>query len=374
MACIAKRRGRYVIDFYDTYGKRRWKTLPKGTTKKKANEALREIEDQLRKGIYIPDKKIPIFKEVANDWLDFKKSNVRKSTWEMYQGHIKHHFNDISKIRVNRITIASVEKFITTRQTQNMNLTSLRKIITTLNQVMNYAVRHKYIEHNPVKDAERPKDKGKIKKSNVRVLTPIEINDILNTVKDQKYRTLFKLAIMSGARQGELLGLKWSDIDWSTNQIHIQRTYNKGRWYRPKSKTSDRKIDLGPTMINGLKKWRLACPPSDQELVFPNLAGKPMCQSHMLSRHFRPALKTAGLEGIRFHDLRHTYASLLIDQGENIKYIQTQLGHSSPTLTLDVYAHLMKPVNQEAARRLEKAVFENNGSKTVGETNQGATY
>jgi hypothetical protein len=80
MACIAKRRGRYVIDFYDTYGKRRWKTLPKGTTKKRAHEALRNIEDQLRRGIYIPDKKIPTFKEVAEDWLDFKKFNVRAST------------------------------------------------------------------------------------------------------------------------------------------------------------------------------------------------------------------------------------------------------------------------------------------------------
>ena len=98
-----------------------------------------------------------------------------------------------------------------------------------------------------------------------------------------------------------------------------------------------------------------------------------MYQSHMLSRHFRPALKAAGLEGIRFHDLRHTHASLLIDQGENIKYIQAQLGHSSPTLTLEVYAHLIKPINQEAARKLERTVFENNGSKTVAETNQGIT-
>jgi hypothetical protein len=72
MACIAKRRGRYVIDFYDTYGKRRWKTLAKGTTKKKAREALRDIEDQLRRGIYIPDKKIPNFKEIAKDWLEYK--------------------------------------------------------------------------------------------------------------------------------------------------------------------------------------------------------------------------------------------------------------------------------------------------------------
>jgi integrase len=82
-----------------------------------------------------------------------------------------------------------------------------------------------------------------------------------------------------------------------------------------------------------------------------------MCDSDVLRKHFRPALKAADLPRIRFHDLRHTYASLLIEQGENIKYIQTQLGHSSPSVTLDVYAHLLKPSNQQAARRLEETIF-----------------
>jgi len=85
MACIAKRRNRWVIDFYDNQGKRRWQTLPKGATKAKAKEAMRENEDQLSKGIYLPDKKIPIFSEVANDWLEYKKPNLRESTWSVYE-------------------------------------------------------------------------------------------------------------------------------------------------------------------------------------------------------------------------------------------------------------------------------------------------
>jgi len=82
-----------------------------------------------------------------------------------------------------------------------------------------------------------------------------------------------------------------------------------------------------------------------------------MNYNNMVNRYFRPALKAAGVEHIRFHDLRHTYASLLIEQGENIKYIQTQLGHSTPTVTLNVYAHLMKPTNQAAARELEQMIL-----------------
>jgi len=100
MACIAKRRGRYVIDFYDTYGKRRWKTLAKGTTKKKAKEALRDIEDQLRRGIYIPDKKIPNFKEITKDWIDYKKPNLRYSTWSVYEGHTRNHFDEFNPIQL----------------------------------------------------------------------------------------------------------------------------------------------------------------------------------------------------------------------------------------------------------------------------------
>ena len=100
-------------------------------------------------------------------------------------------------------------------------------------------------------------------------------------------------------------------------------------------------------------------------MIFPNEAGQPINHNNLVNRYFEPTLKKAGLPKIRFHDLRHTFASLLIEQGENIKYIQTQLGHSSPTVTWNVYAHLMKAVNQEAPSRLENTIFKSNGSKTV---------
>lgn len=122
-----------------------------------------------------------------------------------------------------------------------------------------------------------------------------------------------------------------------------------------------------------MKKWRLACPPSELNLVFPNGAGGPINHNNMVNRHFEPALKKAGIKRIRFHDLRHTFASLLIDQGENIKYIQTQLGHSSPSVTLNVYAHLIKPHDQSVAKRLETTIFETSGSKTVATDKNGAT-
>ena len=232
---------------------------------------------------------------------------------------------------------------------------------------MKYAVRHRYIAYNPFVDVERPRRDQTLEaqESKIRVLTPNEIKPLLDAEENPKYRTLFMLAIMSGARQGELLGLKWSDVDWENCQINIQRTFNNQRWYKPKTKASHRKIDLGPVMMRELKKWRLACPPNALDLIFATNDGGPMCRSTMIRHFFNPALKKAGLSKIRFHDLRHTYASLLIDQGENIKYIQSQLGHSSPTMTLDIYAHLMKPTNQKAVVQLEKTALGSAGHNLV---------
>jgi integrase len=357
MACITKRRGRYVIDFYDNQGKRKRQTLKKGTTKKKAMEKLREIEDQLAKGVYIPDSKVPLFSKVAEDWLEHKKPNLRGSTWACYEGHTRNHFNDLDNLKINRISIARIEKWIADRQKEGMHILTLRKILVTLGQIMAYALRHRYINFNPLSDAERPKDQGQVKEQGIRILSPDEINAFLDAISDQKYKTLFRLAIFSGARQGELLGLKWSDIDWMNNQIHIQRTFNNQAWYDVKTRTSDRKIDLGPAMMKELKKWKLACPATKLDLIFPNKSGQPIDHNNLTKRHFKDALEGAKLPKMRFHDLRHTYASLLIEQGENIKYIQAQLGHSSPTVTLNVYAHLMKSTNQEAAIRLENSVL-----------------
>jgi len=172
-------------------------------------------------------------------------------------------------------------------------------------------------------------------------------------------------------REGEILGLKWDDIDWIAGQIHVRRTFNHGRFYEPKSKTSRRKIDLAPQLISQLKKWQLACPHNKLDLVFPNGDGRPIDANNLVKREFLPALQKAEIPRIRFHDLRHTYASFLIDQEENPKYIQAQMGHSSINVTYDIYGHLMKDTNEKAASKLGNAIFEADGSKMVANPKKG---
>jgi integrase len=311
MACISKRRDRWVLDFYDQHGEGQRLSLPEGTTKGQAKEALREIEAAVIKRIYLPSKKKPLFSEVAQNWLEYKRSRLRETTWEVYEGHVRNHFQELDSLKINRITIATVEKFITDRHAQVMNIGTLRKILVSLGQILSYAVRHKYIDHNPLREAERPRGQAQLQEDNeicqdLRILTPAQINAFFAQVDEPKYRTLFMLAVFSGARQGELLGLSWGDMDWDSCQLAIQRTFNNGRLFTPKTHTSKRKIDLGPTIMKELKKWRIACPKNDLDLVFPNEAGNHIDNKNMLRRNFRPALKAADCPSIRFHDLRHT--------------------------------------------------------------------
>jgi integrase len=163
-----------------------------------------------------------------------------------------------------------------------MNIGTLRKILVTLGQILSFAVRRRYLDYNPLRDAERPRkqehcrEEGNPGKDPIRFLNPSQVKDFLDQVKDSKYLTLFMMAIFTGARQGELLGLKWVDVDWQASQIHIQRTFNNGRFFVTKTKASNRRVDLGPTMLIELKKWRLISPKNEYDLVFPNEAGKPM--------------------------------------------------------------------------------------------------
>lgn len=357
MGKVAKRRGRYVLDYYDHLGRRRRKSMPAGTKKAEAEEELRSIQDRLAKGYYRPDREIPRFEDLAAVWSEFKKNNVRRSTWDTYDGHVRNHFEDINPMKVNRVTVAVVERFIAGKLRQKVSPATLKKILITFNQIMQYAVRHRYIDHNPVRDAERPRAQASAQKAAMHVLDRAQVAALVNAVENPKYKVMFALAVLSGLRQGELIGLRWPDVKWESSQIHIQRSYNHNAWNPPKSESSNRLVDIGPGAAAMLWEWSTVCPKSDLSLIFPSKSGKPLHYSNVVRRFFQPALKKAGLPRIRFHDLRHTYASLLIDQGENIKYIQNQMGHSKPDVTLNVYAHLLTPSNPESAAKLEDSIF-----------------
>ena len=190
-----------------------------------------------------------------------------------------------------------------------------------------------------------------------------DLPDCESEVAAEHSYPLYFLAIHTGMRQSELIGLKWEDIDWKLSTIQVKRQVRhfKGGSYsfmEPKSKSGVRTIMLGKQalellknhkreqqiMINSSKDWIAL------DLVFPSNAGTPITASN-IRRAFRRLLKASGLPKIRFHDLRHTAASLMLNHGIPVLIVSKRLGHSKPSITIDVYGHLI-PSRQEAAAQL----------------------
>jgi len=376
MACVKKRRGKWVIDFYDQFGKRHWETA--GTNKKEAEELLAQRLIEVGKETFRTENRDKIFPEVAKEWFDnVIVPSKRPSTVSQYRGHLDHHLIPyFGSVKLGRIDVKMVESYMA-NQLKNSAIAkvTINKTVVTLGAILRYAVRHRYIDFNPVSNVEKYRNGSEEYQEDRHYLTPHEIRDLLNTAPE-KYRVLFMTAVMTGIREGELFGLKWEDVDLVVRQIYVKRTFSKGRFYSPKTRSSIRKIDMAPELISELRKWKLQCPKGDLDLVFPNGAGKPENHGNMLRRGFYPTLRKAGIRKIRFHDLRHTYASLLIRQNEHPKYIQSQMGHSSIKVTMDIYGHLMEATNHEAANKIGATIFGNavdNGSKMVAEHKKGVS-
>jgi len=242
-----------------------------------------------------------------------------------------------------------------------------------LKGILKHAKKWGYLTVNPAEDIEHVR----VEKKEMAFLKPDEIVKLLYA-SPEPYRTLFLTAVLTGMRRGELLGLQWSDIDWYHNVIRVQRslywmrTYEVGtstdgkqeplwRFSSPKSTYSIRTIAMSPVLKAALERHRLRATKNSHDLVFYNSKGGPLEGPRMVSRYFLPALKRAGLPRIRFHDLRHTYTTLLIAQGENVKLIQSQLGHASIQTTMDRYGHLLPEPQREIGQRLDVTVFGSDG-------------
>lgn len=177
------------------------------------------------------------------------------------------------------------------------------------------------------------------------------------------YPLLFT-TIFTGMRKGEMLALTWDSINWITQKITVDKNYTHGRLGTPKT-GKIRVIDMSNELAKVLKEWRLACPHSELNLVFPISNGNYQSADNLAKRRFLPALNRAGIDKIRFHDLRHTYASLLLANGAPMKYVQHQLGHSSISMTMDLYTHLLPEVNDKCVNLLNNIVSSAVESKGV---------
>lgn len=351
---IGKRGNSYYIRYYDLDGKQYWETI--GPRKKDAEKALAERLKAINAGEFQKWEDIT-FGDFAKRWITAHRSRIRERTAISYEQHLTRFIPFFGRYKLRQITPEMVENFIAELENQGLSAATCAKHLRTLKTIFNRAVEWNYLSRNPAQFIKPPR----VIQKEVDYLTPAELQTLIDACLPE-HKALIMTAVLTGMRRGELLGLRWPDIDFNSNTIFVRVALYKGKLDELKSQHSRRKIPMPKVLVQELKthQARLAVdlPSNELDLVFPNAAGKPMDGNNLVKRIFEPTLKRAGLRRIRFHDLRHSFASLLIAQNEPIKYIERVMGHSSIQVTMKNYAHLLPDAGEQAAKRLEELVFD----------------
>ncbi|MFI5397012.1 MAG: tyrosine-type recombinase/integrase [Candidatus Binatia bacterium] len=199
----------------------------------------------------------------------------------------------------------------------------------------------------------------------MKFLSPEEMNRLIDYAEAGYYRTLIMAAAFTGARHDDLLALQWGDLDLNAARVRICRSLSwarlsgeavRPRFYQPKTKSGVRTIPLAPELLHALKVWKLQCPASPEELVFPTPDGKPMYRGTVLRVGLYPALRRAGLRRVDMQSLRHSFASGLVAQGCPVTEVQHYLGHSKATTTLSIYSHWFSRTQTDAVQQFAQRV------------------
>ena len=271
---------------------------------------------------------------------------------------------------------------------------TVNKILNTATAIFKLAIKKKRTKENPVADAGRlGLDDGEIVNGEERkrgigglsdndVLSPDELRRLIVVTESDLYGTLVLTAILTGARHDELLALKWGAIDLEAGKIWIRESLTwariKGetfeerwRFYPPKTKAGIRPLEIPPELVSRLKTWKLKCPPSKLDLVFPTPEGNPMQRHHTLRCGLHPLLRRAKLRIVDMHSLRHSFASALIMEGAPVTEVKAVMGHSNATTTLNIYAHWFKEAETGAMTKLAQILMAKKPSQKASDEGHG---
>lgn len=340
----------WVVDYTDNLGKR----VTKSGFKRRvdAESYLAKIIQEKEKGTCIHANKKLIFKIVAEEFMrENASNNCKPSTFIRYKGILKNHlYPYFGEMKLIDIKPSHISQYITLKKEENLSPKTINHTLILMGSIFKRAMIEGYIFRNPAYLVK----KLKLEHNEMDFLTKEEIKIFLDYVKqnDPNYYPLFLTAISTGMRRGELLALTWDDIDFVNAKVYVNKSLFRGKLQTPKTKNSIRKINMPSLLAEVLKELKEKKP--DTNIVFSNALGQHLDPDNMMKRHFLKDLEGAGLRKIRFHDLRHTFASALIASNEiPIKYIQMQMGHSSIQVTLDRYGHLMPEVHTQGIKVMD---------------------
>ena len=343
-------------------GKRYGKTC---TNKRAAQHWIRRMQNEIDQGFDIERSNITL-EEYLFQWLENSKASIRESTAYQYQLEIKNHIiPHIGHIKLNDLQLFRVEKFYSDLQKSGIGARTIRLTHAVLHKALVKAAKYGLINQNPAHGASLPKYGF----SEMNVFDSSQVTQFLIAAQGNRYESLCYLAIHTGMRQGELFGLKWTDLQWNSGNLHVQRQVKRvpGQGWKfesPKTKSGRRTIMLGESTIDVLRRQKSILTKNkalagdrwkDLNLIFPSLIGTPGDPSN-LRKEFRKILNKASLPEIRFHDLRHTAASLMLNNGVPPIVVSKRLGHANPSITLNTYGHLYVEMQSEAARIMDELV------------------
>jgi len=346
--------GRRYFAVWRVNGKQKWKAFRR---RKDADVHLTNVVKRVHDGTYREIKPIT-FQDYAKRWLA-GLGNLKPSTVISYRSMLEHGLIPaLGEYELSGIGVEHVNKYLSERES-TLKAKTLRNHLTLLHKLFADAREGDYLAVNRLNGSRalrRPKALREEDSKEVEILDPAEVNRLLDSV-DRHYYALFLTAVSTGMRLGELLGLQWGDLDPTKKIIQVRRTLYKGSYYVPKTKLSKRAIDVGDQLLvtlQGIERERFGSTAAPVDApMFTTPDGVLIDPDNLRHRIWLPTLAKAKLRHVVIHSLRHTYASLLISQGENPKYIQTQLGHSSIKLTMDTYGHLFPREKRQAPARLE---------------------
>jgi integrase len=295
-----------------------------------------------------------------DDWLEYVKPTVRPSTWHRYEVNVRVHIKPaLGHVRLARLSPQHLTRFYSERQASGLAPRTVLQLHRLIHAALKQAVRWDLVARNVAGLVDPPR----APRLDVQTYTAEEVRTLLAAAAGDQFEALYVLAVTTGMRQGELLGLRWRDVNLDTNVLQVrfalQRMPDKTlQLVEPKTNSSRRKVHLSVVAADALRRHkvrqaserlRLGARWEDHDFVFPNHTGRPMCGVSLLHTHYLPMLWRAGLPRRRFHDLRHTAATLLLEANVNTKVVSELLGHTHVSTTMDIYQHVTPTMQHQAA-------------------------
>ena len=331
-----------------------------GRTQREALARLQELQSDLAAGRPVTPDRTRV-SDFLERWLeDAARPSVAFNTLRMYEGFVRNHIVPaVGGITVRRLSAANV-LFLQSEMERKGASPRLRQMVhAMLRRALRDAVQWGMLARNPCDLVKRPR----AARGEASYLDADQVRALLAAAKGDPLEALVVLAVSTGLRQGELLGLQWGDIDLQAGTLAVRRQLLEEAKGTPvlgplKTAKSRRLVVLPGIAIASLRghKARLGVAQHPTALVFTASRGGPLRKTNLLRRWYHPLVEKAGLRRIRFHDLRHTHATLLLSQGVHPKVVQERLGHASVTLTLDTYSHVTPSLQADAAVQLDAAL------------------